>query len=441
VLAIAVAVAVFVVALTRSRLGRMLRGAADSAVALETSGLSVNVTRVLVFCISAFLAAIGGALAGAAQSTVSADAYQPILSLTYFALIIIVAGGAPWDAVLASAGLFLIPSYVTGSNVSVWLQLAFGAIAILYAVVPTRAHGMPLGLRRLIDRAAGGVRLERRKAVGAANVPPAVTVTGGIEVDGLVVRFGGLVAVSGVTLRARNGVVTGLIGPNGAGKTTTFNACSGLIRPSSGRVRIGTHDVSRHGPAMRARMGLGRTFQKMQLFESLTVRENVEAGAEAPMAGANPLTQLFTRAGQRAAVSGAAQHALELCEVADLADLHVSALSTGQRRLVELARCLAGPYGLLLLDEPSSGLDRAETEKFGAILKRVVAEREVGILLVEHDMSLVLDVCQHIYVLDFGELIFEGSPSEVVHSPIVKAAYLGDAAVEDAVEPAVGRTA
>jgi ABC-type branched-subunit amino acid transport system ATPase component len=109
-------------------------------------------------------------------------------------------------------------------------------------------------------------------------------------------------------------------------------------------------------------------------------------------------------------------------------------LSTGQRRLVELARCLAGPFRLLLLDEPSSGLDRAETQRFGEILRRVVAERGIGILLVEHDMSLVLDVCEFLYVLDFGELIFQGTPDEITSSEIVKAAYLGDAAVEQAVD-------
>jgi len=163
------------------------------------------------------------------------------------------------------------------------------------------------------------------------------------------------------------------------------------------------------------------------------VRENVEAGAEGVLAGANPLTQVAGAPGQRAAVHAAAQRALVLCEIAELAEVPAMSLSTGQRRLVELARCLAGPFELLLLDEPSSGLDHAETERFGQILKRVVAEREIGILLVEHDMSLVLDICQHIYVLDFGELIFQGSPAEVMNSPIVQAAYLGDVEVEKAV--------
>jgi ABC-type branched-subunit amino acid transport system ATPase component len=110
-------------------------------------------------------------------------------------------------------------------------------------------------------------------------------------------------------------------------------------------------------------------------------------------------------------------------------------LSTGQRRLVELARCLAGPFSLLLLDEPSSGLDRSETKQFGEILKRVVRERGIGILIVEHDMSLVLDICEHVYVLDFGELIFEGSPAEIRASSIVQAAYLGNDEVEQAVDP------
>jgi ABC-type branched-subunit amino acid transport system ATPase component len=274
----------------------------------------------------------------------------------------------------------------------------------------------------------------RRGAASAAAANPHVP-TAELAVDGLEVRFGGLLAVDGVTLSAPAGRVTGLIGPNGAGKTTTFNACTGLLRPTQGKIEIAGQEVSRYGPAARARLGLGRTFQKMELFETLTVRENVEAGAEGVLAGANPITQVAGRPGERDQVRGAAETAMSLCDIAELADTAVSGLSTGQRRLVELARCIAGPFGLLLLDEPSSGLDPAETERFGAILRNIVATRRVGILLVEHDMSLVLDICEHIYVLDFGELIFHGSPAEVVASPIVRSAYLGDSEVEAAVAP------
>jgi ABC-type branched-subunit amino acid transport system ATPase component len=427
---------VFVVVLTRSRLGRLLRGAADSPVALRTAGTSVNVTRLMVFCISAFMAAVGGALAAVGQTTISADSYQPILSLTYFAVIIVVGSGAPWNALLASAGLFLIPSYVSGSQVPTVLQLLFGTGAMLFAIVPARWHGVPAVVQRAVDGTFGRAKLRlptTRVAGTAAAEPPRLE--SGLEVDGVEVRFGGLVAVDKVSLAAPIGQITGLIGPNGAGKTTTFNACTGLLKATAGRVRIAGIDVSRFGPSARARRGLGRTFQKMELFESLTVRENVEAGAEGSLAGANPITQFVAKPGQRARVKASAAHALALCDLTELADKPAVSLSTGQRRLVELARCLAGPFGLLLLDEPSSGLDRAETRRFGEILKRVVAERGVGILLVEHDMSLVLDICEHIYVLDFGELIFEGNPTQISASPMVQAAYLGSDEVEQAVDP------
>ena len=436
VLILAVGAAVFTIWVNRSRLGRLLRGGAESSTALETSGTSVTVTRVLVFCISAFMAAVGGALAGVGQGVISADSYQPILSLTFFTVVIVVLGGAPWNALLASAVLFLIPSYVSGAQVATVLQLIFGAIAILYAVTPARYRSLPPAAQQLLDGTFGRVRipnLRGRRGV-VADTGPALTRSADLNVEELTVRFGGLVAVDGVSLSAPAGRVTGLIGPNGAGKTTTFNACTGLLKPSAGRVRIAGDDVSRRGPSARARNGLGRTFQKMELFESLTVRENVEAGAEGGLAGSNPITQFASKPGQRGRVRSAAASAMALCDIAELADTPVSTLSTGQRRLVELSRCLAGRFGLLLLDEPSSGLDRAETARFGEILRRVVTERGVGILIVEHDMSLVLDICEHIYVLDFGELVFQGSPREIVDSPIVRAAYLGDSEVEAAVQ-------
>jgi ABC-type branched-subunit amino acid transport system ATPase component len=222
-----------------------------------------------------------------------------------------------------------------------------------------------------------------------------------------------------------------LIGPNGAGKTTTFDACSGLNRRYRGTVRLHGDDVTRLAPAARARRGLGRTFQRMELCETLTVLDNVILGCESAQAGARVVGQLAAGRGEWGQSRAAAWSALELCGIEDLADRQAGDLSTGQRRLVELARCLAGPFGLLLLDEPSSGLDRDETARFGALLQRVVAERGVGILLVEHDMELVMRVCEYVYVLDFGKLIFEGTPAEVTSSEIVQAAYLGS---EDVME-------
>ena len=434
VLVLVVITLIGVVALERGRLGRLLRGLADSPMALVTNGTTVNVTRVLVFCLSAFLAAVAGALVGVANTTVSADSYQPLLSLTYFALVVIVAGREPWYAVLAAAGLILIPSYFDGADTTTWTTLLFGATAVVLAFLG-RIPAVPAPIRKAVDGvfrrtpAASSADGEAPVAAPVQRVEPLT-----LRAQEVSVRFGGLVAVGGLDLETATGRVTGLIGPNGAGKTTTFDVLSGLRRPTGGSVVLGSEEVTRRDAASHARAGIGRTFQRMQLFDSLSVRENVQAGAEGSLAGVQPLRHVLPRRGDGAAVAARGQQALELCELSELADTKAGDLSTGQRRLVELARCLAGPYRLLLLDEPSSGLDHVETERFGRILRRVVDERGVGILLVEHDMSLVLGVCDDIFVLDFGKLVFHGTPTEVQASPVVRAAYLGDPEVEELAE-------
>jgi ABC-type branched-subunit amino acid transport system ATPase component len=252
----------------------------------------------------------------------------------------------------------------------------------------------------------------------------------GLQVRDLSVRYGGLHAVEGVALDAPVGRITGLIGPNGAGKTTTFNACTGLVRPSTGTVSLLGDDITSWAPQARARRGLGRTFQRMELFDSLTVRENVALGREAGLAGRRPLRHLLASRSERVEVEGIAQQALARCGIEDVAGRRTADLSTGHRRLVELARAIAGGFRMLLLDEPSSGLDRSETERFGQILVDLVADGDHGILLVEHDMALVMATCSYLYVLDFGKLLFEGTPQEVGESEVVRAAYLGAEAVE-----------
>jgi ABC-type branched-subunit amino acid transport system ATPase component len=190
-------------------------------------------------------------------------------------------------------------------------------------------------------------------------------------------------------------------------------------------VRYNASDISRLAPAARARRGLGRTFQLPELWSSLSVRENVALGREATMAGGNFAKQIIAAPGEPAIVARAAAEALELTGTGPIARRLVSDLSTGERRLVELGRVLAGTFDLLLLDEPSSGLDTTETQRFGELLRKAVGTRQVGILLVEHDMSLVTRICDYIYVMDFGTLIFEGTPAEVMASDIVRIAYLG----------------
>ncbi|HSZ36064.1 MAG TPA: ATP-binding cassette domain-containing protein [Acidimicrobiales bacterium] len=252
-----------------------------------------------------------------------------------------------------------------------------------------------------------------------------------LEVDGLTVQFGGLVAVNGVTLNAGAGSVTGLIGPNGAGKTTIFNACTGVVPCHAGSVRLGPHDLGHLSTAGRASHGLGRTFQRMELFDSMNVTENVALGPEAFLAARRPWSQLACARNQRRDIRARTKEALDRCGIAPMGRQRVGDLSTGQRRLVELARAMATPFHFLLLDEPSSGLDVVETERFGQIISRFVAETGIGILLVEHDMALVSGVCSYIYVLDFGNLIFQGPCAEVLSSETVRAAYLGSDAISE----------
>jgi branched-chain amino acid transport system ATP-binding protein len=237
-----------------------------------------------------------------------------------------------------------------------------------------------------------------------------------LRVDDVTVRFGGVAALTGVTLEAPAGRVTGLIGPNGAGKTTLFNVATGLQRPGSGTVRLGSRDVTRRGPQRRARLGLGRTFQRLEVFGSLTVRENVLLAAELHR-GWRP-----ARPGRRP--GAVADELLARTGLLPLSDRPASTLPTGSARLLELARALATEPSVLLLDEPGSGLDETETRALGDLLVALAAEG-TAVLLVEHDVDLVMRVCEHLYVLDFGRLLAAGTPQQVQADPQVQEAYLG----------------
>jgi ABC-type branched-subunit amino acid transport system ATPase component len=255
-----------------------------------------------------------------------------------------------------------------------------------------------------------------------------------LEIEDVTVRFGGLTAVSHVSLRAVPGTITGLIGPNGAGKTTTFNACTGVVRTTSGRVTLGRRSLEKLSTPTRAAAGLGRTFQRMELFDSMSVTENVAMGPEGVLSSRKPWGQFFAPPSERREVAERTREALHRCGLEGFAARRVRDLSTGQRRLVELARAIASPFTFLLLDEPSSGLDVHETEEFGRVLAQHVADTGMGVLLVEHDMALVADVCTQINVLDFGRLIWSGPTAEALTSDLVRAAYLGgdvDAGLEN----------
>ncbi len=244
-----------------------------------------------------------------------------------------------------------------------------------------------------------------------------------LEVAGVEVRFGGVLALRGVDLDVEAGSVTGLIGPNGAGKTTLFNVVTGLQRAQHGTVTLDGHDLSHLPPHRRARLGIARTFQRLEVFGSLTVRENILVAAEIRRRwardGSNP---------RRVADDVISQVGLE-----PVARVRCDTLPTGMARLVEVGRALATRPKVLLLDEPSSGLDEQETDELGALLARL-AEQDTAVLLVEHDVELVMSVCRRVHVLDFGRILAVGTPAEIQADPDVRAAYLGTEAAGDETE-------
>ena len=248
-----------------------------------------------------------------------------------------------------------------------------------------------------------------------------------LESVSLTVRYGGLNANDSVDLSVESGKVVGLIGPNGAGKTTFIDAITGFTAPSSGRVIFDGRDINALSPAKRAAAGLTRTFQSLELFDDLTVWDNLLVPAERPSLR-SVLTD-FVRPNRRLASHDQAQWALQTMQLEDLRDRLTFDLSHGQRKLVSVARALANRPKLVLLDEPAAGLDTAESQVLGAHLRDFL-ERDITVFLIDHDMGLVLNVCDYIYVLDFGRIIAQGTPSEVRANPAVIGAYLGEAAGE-----------
>jgi branched-chain amino acid transport system ATP-binding protein len=235
-----------------------------------------------------------------------------------------------------------------------------------------------------------------------------------LSTEDIVVRFGGLRALSDANLEVETGRVTGLIGPNGAGKTTFFNVVTGLQPPNSGRVVFDGADITRATPYKRARLGIARTFQKLEAFNSLSARENILVAAEQRKA--------WDKSGFKPGV--VADELLQRVGISEVAQYMVGTLPTGTARLVELARALAMNPRVLLLDEPSSGLNEEETAGMAALLHALVLDG-LAVLLVEHDMSFVMGTCEKIYVLDFGQMIAAGSPAEIQNDAMVQSAYLG----------------
>jgi ABC-type branched-subunit amino acid transport system ATPase component/ABC-type branched-subunit amino acid transport system permease subunit len=435
VLAVMIAAVAFVSRLRRSGIGRTtiaVRDNADSAAAYTVGTAS---TRLRAFAIAGGLAGLGGALiAGAVESVPFTERYFLVAdSLNLVAIVVIGGIASPMGAVLGALWVIGMPAFFPDNELVPLLTSSVGLLVLLLYFpggFVQIAHAARDGLLTWASSKRAPVSTERRvttppvlrRAEGAV-LPDGVAA---LEVVDLRVRFGGIVAVDGVSLTVGPDEIVGLIGTNGAGKSTLMNGIGGYVR-ASGTVRIHGVDVSHHGSARRAREGLGRTFQAARLFPELTVRETVQVALEARgRTGFLSTALLLPHATRREHRRHAeADDLIGFLGLGRYATVRISDLSTGTRRIVELAGLLALDARVLCLDEPTAGVAQREAEAFGPLMKEIRRELGAAMLVIEHDMPLIMGITDRVYCLEVGQVIAEGSPTEVRHDARVIASYLG----------------
>lgn len=424
--ALLLASAVALLNLLDSRPGRAIRSLKGGTQMAEAMGINTFRYKVTIFVIAALLAAVAGWLLAHFQRTVNPSAFGLKMGIEYLFMTVVGGVGYVWGAIVGAGLVKLLDD---------WLQVALPALigtsgsyeVIVFGVVLVLVlKYLPEGLwsvvarkfpkpDRLVDWVDADDLPVRSKPQNGERV---------LVVDNIRKQFGGLVAVNDISFEITAGQIVGLIGPNGAGKSTTFNLITGGLNKTSGRVTFLGEDVTALPSREISRKGMARTFQHVKLIADMTVLENVAIGAH--MRGSSGVVSSMLRANQaeEQRLMKEAQRQLERIGMGDYLHEQVGNLAMGPQRLMEIARALCCDPALLLLDEPAAGLRHMEKQALAAVLRQLQGEG-MSILLVEHDMDLVMDVCDQLVVMEFGTLLTRGTPAEVQANPAVRAAYLG----------------
>jgi len=398
-----------------TRLGRSMRAVRDNELAAGVNGIDVFRTKVSAFALSALLGGLAGGLFAGGFAYVSPDQFSFAESIVFLTMSLLGGVASPIGSAIGTGLLILIPEWLRFLKSVPGLYLAIYGLSVILII-----RFMPDGIWGFINVATERWRARAKvQAAGPALQLVPATVGGDmvLQVKGLAKYFGGLKAVDGVDIEVRRGGVHALIGPNGSGKTTTLNVLSGLYQATAGKVVLDGTDVTEMPPHLRAAAGLGRTFQNIRLFRSMTALENVVVGAE------RPGNTLIGQGGEDA-LKQRAMSALTFVGLGTRANEMISSFSYGHQRLIEIARALAANPTLLLLDEPAAGLNSTEKLELHELLKRIAAQG-LTILIIDHDMTLVSEAAQHITVLNFGRRIADGESMAVLRHPDVVSAYLG----------------
>jgi ABC-type branched-subunit amino acid transport system ATPase component/ABC-type branched-subunit amino acid transport system permease subunit len=431
--------------ITRTKIGRAFNAIRWDERVAQGFGVPVASYKILAFVLSGALAAVAGATYGHLIGFINSESFaykaQPNFSLLLVIIIAIGGLGSRAGVVIAAVVYALIPRFL--EFLQGW-ELIVGAVALI-DIMARHPGGIAGAVRE--QREKRGERKARSEVdpiedegelpklprlprpMGLSERPELDPGAPLLEVEGVSVSFGGVKAVDGASLTVRRGQIVGLIGPNGAGKTTLFNAISGFVKPESGSARFMDTELMDRAPHSRARLGIGRTFQQIGLTKDLSVQENFLLAQH--IAADYPVTKgLFLTPGAdgtERAMRRRTTAAIEALGFERFTHTAVRNLSHGQQRLAELGCVLATAPELLLLDEPSAGMAPAAVENLGERLREIRDELGRTVLLIEHHIPLVLDVCDYIYVLNFGRVLAHGTTEEIAHKPEVIGAYFGEA--------------